>query len=178
MGNFFWHVLIYSFFGYLLEKAFAFAVRSPHPVRRCFLLLPLCPVYGLGMAAVLAAPQSLRSSPVLILWGGAAATAVEYTVHWWYERFLGVRFWDYADQPWNLQGRVCLPFSLVWGVLTACAVRWIEPWVAALCASLPPWLTLCAAAAVLWDGAASARVLLATGDIDTLGFRPFGKDRT
>ena len=178
MSRVFWHILIYSFFGYLLEKAFAFAVRSPHTVRRCFLLLPLCPVYGLGMLAVLAAPAALRASPLLIIWGGAAATAVEYALHWWYERFLGVRFWDYADQPWNIHGRVCLPFSLVWGLLTACALRWVEPWVAALSDSLPLWLTLGAAAVLLLDGAASARVLLTTGDIDALGFRLPGKDKT
>ena len=49
-----WYFWIYSFFGFLLEKAFAAATHSPHRVRRCFLLLPLCPVYGLGMLAVLA----------------------------------------------------------------------------------------------------------------------------
>lgn len=42
----FWLVIFYSFGGYLLEKGYAAAVRSPHRVRKCFLLLPLCPVYG------------------------------------------------------------------------------------------------------------------------------------
>ena len=90
-----WYFWIYSFFGYLLEKAFAAATHSPHPVRRCFLLLPLCPVYGLGILAVLALPEGIRDSGWLFLFGGMAATAVEYAVHWWYETFLGVRFWEY-----------------------------------------------------------------------------------
>ena len=47
----FWLVIFYSFGGYLLEKGYAAAVRSPHRVRKCFLLLPLCPVYGLAMLA-------------------------------------------------------------------------------------------------------------------------------
>ena len=37
----FWLVIFYSFGGYLLEKGYAAAVRSPHRVRKCFLLLPL-----------------------------------------------------------------------------------------------------------------------------------------
>ena len=108
MSALFWHFVFYSFFGYLVEKLFAFAVRSPHRVRRCFLVLPLCPVYGLGMLAVLAAPEFLLHSPLLPLWGTFAATAVEYTMHLFYERALGVRFWDYTGQPGNLGGRVCL----------------------------------------------------------------------
>ena len=55
-----WYFWIYSFLGFLLEKAFAAATHSPHPVRRCFLLLPLCPVYGLGMLAVLSLPEGIR----------------------------------------------------------------------------------------------------------------------
>ena len=42
----FWLFLLYSFGGYVLEKLYAAARRSPHQVRKCFLLLPLCPVYG------------------------------------------------------------------------------------------------------------------------------------
>ena len=51
-----WYFWIYSFLGWLLELAFAAVSRSPDRRRRCLLLLPLCPVYGLGMLAVLALP--------------------------------------------------------------------------------------------------------------------------
>ena len=49
----FWFFFFYSFGGYGLEKAYAFITRPRHRVRKCFLLLPLCPVYGLAMTAVL-----------------------------------------------------------------------------------------------------------------------------
>ena len=50
----------YSFLGYGLEKLHARLFRSPRQVRKCFLLLPLCPVYGLAMTALLAlAPAKL-----------------------------------------------------------------------------------------------------------------------
>ena len=73
-----WRFWLYSFLGYLLEKAFAAATASPHQTRKCFLLLPLCPVYGLAVLAVLALPPTLRDGFWrLAFWGGAAATAVE-----------------------------------------------------------------------------------------------------
>ena len=51
-----WYFWIYSFLGWILERAYAFLVQSGRQERRCLLLLPLCPVYGLGMLAVLALP--------------------------------------------------------------------------------------------------------------------------
>ena len=54
-----WWFWIYSFLGYLLEKGFAWATQSEQQGRKGFLALPLCPVYGLGMLAVLALPLIL-----------------------------------------------------------------------------------------------------------------------
>ena len=92
-----WYFWIYSFLGYLLEKAYAALTHGAHQRRRCFLLLPMCPVYGLGMLAVLALAPAWDEGLWLIAVGGLATTAVEYGVHWAYETLLGVRFWDYLS---------------------------------------------------------------------------------
>ena len=54
MAEFLWIFWSFSLLGWGLERLFAAVTRSPQRRRRCLLLLPLCPVYGLGMAAVLA----------------------------------------------------------------------------------------------------------------------------
>ena len=138
MARWLWYFWMYSFLGFLLEKLFAAVTHAERQERKCFLLLPMCPVYGLGMLAVLALPTAwTRALTALVLWGGLTATVVEYAVHWAYERFWGVRFWDYSGVFGNLRGRVCLPFSLAWGLLTAAAVRLVHPTVAALAAQIP-----------------------------------------
>ena len=77
-----WQFWTYSFLGYLLEKAFAAATHAPNQVRRCFFLMPMCPVYGLGAMAVLALPPEMSDSFLsLAWWGGVTATAAEYAVH-------------------------------------------------------------------------------------------------
>ena len=53
-----WLFCFYSFLGYLLERMFAKITASPRQVRKGFLLLPLCPAYGLAMVADLAASSS------------------------------------------------------------------------------------------------------------------------
>ena len=118
-----WYGIFYSFLGWGLEKAFAAATRSKHRLRRCFVFLPLCPVYGLGMLAVLAlGTEHVPSLWARVLLGAFAATVVEYAVHAAYERLFAVRFWDYSATKCDVNGRICLPFSLCWGVLTLLAV--------------------------------------------------------
>ena len=163
-----WYFWVYSFLGYLLEKAYVALTHGAHQRRRCFLLLPLCPVYGLGMLAVLALAPVWNDGPWLIAAGGLAATAVEYGVHWAYETLLGVRFWDYSQVPGNLHGRVCLPFTLAWGVLSAAAVWWVQPWVEALVREIPPVVTYGFLMIFAADALLTARFLWVTHDIEGL----------
>lgn len=168
----FWLFLLYSFGGYVLEKLYAAVRRSPHQVRKCFLLLPLCPVYGLAMLAVLHLPPDMTGTFWrLALYGGLTATAVEYAVHFLYEKLLGVMFWDYSATKMDLNRRVCVPFALVWGPLAALTVRYVHPWVSALAARIPPVITLAVLLVFVADCFLSARVLRRGGDIDLLSLR-------
>ena len=172
MSLWLWQFWIYSFIGYLLEKGFAAATRAEKQTRKGFLLLPLCPVYGLGVLAVLALPPTLRDNFwSLALFGSLAATAVEYAVHWAYDRLLGVRFWDYSDVKGNVRGRVCLPFSIIWGVLLAVALPWVQPPLAAVLARIPAGVTYAALLVFTVDAVASFRVLQCTGDTERLSLR-------
>lgn len=144
MSDWFVYFLFYSLTGYVLEKLFARAVHSNRQVRKCFLLLPLCPVYGLAMTAVLAlAPVGGFWS--LALTGGLVCTLAEYLVHLFYDKFFDVQFWDYTQLPGHIHGRVCPLFTLIWGVLSALAVRWVHPSVERLAERVPPELLF-----ILW----------------------------
>ena len=167
-----WLFIFYSFGGYLLEKAFAAATAAPHQVRKCRLLLPLCPVYGLGMLTVLALPpQWTDTAWKLGVFGALAVTAVEFAVHWLYEKLLGVRFWDYSPVKGDVAGRVCLPFAAVWGVLVVLTVRFVHPWVAWLAAAVPDWLTYGALLLLTADTVVSALVLRRGGDVELMSVK-------
>ena len=167
MAVWLWEFWAFSFLGWCLERLFAALTRSPQQRRRCLLVLPLCPVYGLGMAAVLALPRSFLTGWRLYVFGGLAATAVEYLYHWWGDTFLGVRFWDYSTAPGNLRGRVCLPFSLAWGLLLFPAVR-LAPAVAAMASRTPPFLTWLCLMGFTADAVCSLRFLAVTHDLNAL----------
>lgn len=175
MAVWFWEFLFYSFGGYLLERWFARRTHAEKQTRKCMLLLPLCPVYGLGMTAVLAMPESWQTFPWLILTGAVVTTAVEYAVHWGYGVLLGVQFWDYSTVRGNLRGRVCLPFSLAWGVLTAAAIWSIQPLLVPIITRIPPGVTYAAILLFTTDAVCSARVLLVTRDTESLHLKNLRK---
>ena len=171
-----WTFWTYSFFGYLLERGYAAATRAAQPPGQGFLLLPLCPVYGLGALAVLALPPALTDGFwSLALWGGLAATAVEYVVHLLYDRLLGVRFWDYTQVRGNLRGRVCLPFSLAWGLLTGAALPPVQRALGPVLAAVPPAVTYAVLLVFTADAVVSLRLLRRAGDPGILSLRARGR---
>ncbi len=169
MSLWLWRFWIYSFLGCLLERAFAACTRSPRRRRRCFLLLPLCPVYGLGVLAVLALPRTLRDSFWdLAIWGGLVATAVEFGVHLFYERLLGVQFWDYRGVWGNWGGRICVPFSVAWSLLLALALPPAERLLTPLLSAIPPQATVLALLLFTADTVGSLWFLGRTHDVERL----------
>lgn len=168
MSRWFLYFLYYSLAGYVLEKVFAKAVHAAKQVRKCFLFLPLCPVYGLAMTVLLAAAPPDLSFPGLVLLGAAVCTAVEYGVHLFYDRVFHVQFWDYRPLRGHIHGRVCPQFSAVWGLLSAIAVRWIQPAAAAAAAGTPSWAVFLVWMILAADCVFTAALLLRRRDTELL----------
>ena len=55
-------------------------------------------------------------------------------------RIFHTSWWDYSDQKFNFQGRICLGVSLGWGVLTVLLFRVIHPLVEKLVAIYPVYV--------------------------------------
>lgn len=50
--------------------------------------------------------------------GSLLITTVEFVIGIWVNLILKLNVWDYSALPLNILGQVCLPFSLIWFVLT------------------------------------------------------------
>ena len=164
----FWSFAAYSFLGFLLEVAFA-AAAGGRPDRKGLWVLPLCPVYGAGACLILLLTARVSSRPPAVFFLSAlAATAAEYLAALYHERVLGVSFWNYDGLPGNLQGRVCLPFSLAWGVLGLALVYCVHPALAPWLARIPAPVGRMALATLLADALFTAAALRGTGDTASL----------
>lgn len=82
-------------------------------------------LYGAGAVLLtLALYQYRNRGPVWSFLGGfLVGSALEYVCSWAQELLLGSRSWDYSAMPLNVNGRICLMYSVFWGLL---GVMWIK----------------------------------------------------
>lgn len=113
----------YAFLGWLLETSVA-AIRKKHMVNRGFLNGPLCAIYGITAVFMTRYLYELQSSPVFLFLGCMIiATAVEWLAGHALERIGHGKWWDYSNKKWNMDGYICLQYSVLWGILGLLAMK-------------------------------------------------------
>lgn len=120
----FQNLLIYYFLcsaiGWILEMLYGYMVFG-HFVNRGFLYGPICPIYGCGAVLIVIIAETIGKKELntagkfLILM--AIFTALEYTASLLLEIIFNQRWWDYTNELLNINGRVCLVFSLMFGLM-------------------------------------------------------------
>ena len=114
---------LYAFLGWLLETTVA-AVRKKHMVNRGFLNGPLCAIYGITAVFMTRYLYDLQSSPVFLFLGCMIiATAAEWIAGHVLERIGHGKWWDYSNKKWNMDGYICLQYSVLWGILGVLALK-------------------------------------------------------
>ena len=117
---------IYSFIGWVWECCFV-SVRKRRWVNRGFMYGPMLPIYGFGALAVLISTLRVRDSiPLIFLFGMVGATLLEYVTGAVMERLFNVKYWDYSNQKFNLNGYICLTSSLGWGLFSVLLVKFVH----------------------------------------------------
>ena len=136
-------VLLFFFYclcGWVWESCYV-SLRKRHWVNRGFLHGPLLPIYGSGAIIILFATLPVADSlPLVWLFGMLAATVLEYATGEAMEAIFKVRYWDYSNQPFNLNGHICLTSSIAWGFFSILLVRFVHPPIAKLLSDIPSWL--------------------------------------
>ena len=160
----FWLFVAYSFLGFLLETAFTALRTGKFANRKTMLLLPLCPVYGLGGAALVLLNENVSLPPVAFaILGGLACAAIEYGYSLTCELLFRVRLWDYGQGPGSINGRVHLLFCVYWIALVLPVIAWVQPAVQNILSALPNALFPLSVALVLADAATTATLLYRFG---------------
>lgn len=120
-----WLFFTYSFLGWILETATA-AVRRRRFVNRGLVNGPLCVIYGITGMAVMLFCRELQGI-WLFLGSMIFSTLAEWIAGHVIEKMYHERWWDYSNMKWNLDGYICLPVSIVWGILGMIMMRWGAP---------------------------------------------------
>lgn len=122
------YFIIYSIIGYIIETIFGIITKGVWESRQSFLYGPFCAIYGLGAVIMILALQNFSQNNNRLFFGGfIVGSIVEYIVSWIGEVVLNVKWWDYSNMPLNLNGRICVFFSIFWGLLAIYLMSYINP---------------------------------------------------
>ena len=132
--------LVYSFLGWVAETVAA-TIKGRRFTNRGVASGPFCFIYGFTAVLLAVAFADLRSQPLALFLGCAIdATVVEWLTAKLLERVHRRKWWDYSGMRFNIDGYICLQYSLLWGALGTATVLWINDLLFRLYALLPGWL--------------------------------------
>ena len=123
------YFVIYSVLGYLIETIYCIVKYGVFECRQSFIYGPFCAIYGLGAIVIILCLQkfSHKSHHSIFIGGMIVGSVLEYTVSWLGELILHVRWWDYSQYPLNINGRICLAYSVFWGILSLYLIVSLNP---------------------------------------------------
>lgn len=125
----FYYFIIYSFMGWCIETVYA-TINKKEFVNRGFLHGPFCPIYGYGTLSIIVLLKSIESNYVFLFLGSVLLTStIEYVTGLILENLFNSTWWDYSDKPYNLHGRICLSFSIIWGFISIFILKIVHPYV-------------------------------------------------
>ncbi len=142
--------MTYAFGGWAMEVIISLLQRRKL-VNRGFLVGPICPIYGVGALLLSLVVNSDESLLVIFCVAVVGSAVLEYSVSYIMEKLFRVRWWDYTDRPFNLNGRICAESVLAFGVIGVLILKIINPALLALYSSMPQFLMfLLAAVLAAW----------------------------
>ena len=142
------YFIIYSFLGFIVETIFGILTKGVLESRQSCLYGPFCCIYGLGAAIMIPGLEKFRKSNwALAIAGMIEGSIIEYVISWVGEIIFQIKWWDYSTLPLNINGRICLLFSVFWGILALVLFRLINPFIERTIDKLPKkWFDIIAIA--------------------------------
>ncbi|MDO4555203.1 MAG: hypothetical protein Q4B70_08685 [Lachnospiraceae bacterium] len=109
---------VYCFLGWCVESLYVSYFQKKW-VNRGFMHGPYIPLYGSGALIVTYVTLPVKNSVLLtFVIGAVAASVLEYVTGVLMEAIFKVRYWDYSNKRFNLNGHICLLNTVEWGFLS------------------------------------------------------------
>lgn len=117
---YFWTFILGSFLGVIIESVWCLLKNKKFESRKGVIFGPFNPLYGCAATALSFSINCLSNQTAgrMFLIGVVVSSVIEYLCSYYQEKLTGRVSWDYKNFKWNLNGRINLVYSLMWGVLS------------------------------------------------------------
>lgn len=114
------------------------SIFSKKITNRGFLSGPYCPIYGIGGLIIAIFLEPFASNPIVIfLLAFLFTTLLEYVTSFLMEKAFNAKWWDYSKRKCNINGRVCLLNSILFGIGGLVITYFVHPYVITLVNIIP-----------------------------------------
>lgn len=118
---------VYAFLGWVLETVYA-TIKKRCFINRGFLNGPFCPIYGFGTIVLITFLKPFMNNVfALFIFSIILTSLLEYLTGYILETLFHSSWWDYNNRKYNIKGRICLEFSIYWGLLSIFILKIIHP---------------------------------------------------
>lgn len=118
---------IYSFLGWIMEVTLTL-ITDKKFVNRGFLLGPCCPIYGCGCILLnLLLHNYTNNILVLFILTMFTCSLLEYITSFLMEKIFKLRWWDYSQMKFNINGRIYLETMTPFSILGVLAIKFATP---------------------------------------------------
>ena len=140
--DYFLYFLLYSFIGWSLEVILKY-LDDKKLVNRGFLLGPICPIYGVGVILIILL-IGCRDNDLLSIFLKSIliCSVLEYATSFIMEKMFKARWWDYSNNRFNINGRICLETMLPFGIGATTVLYFIHPRVIKYASYISPSIKL------------------------------------
>ena len=127
MEKYFLLFMTYSVFGWCLEVVGKFITKGEF-VNRGFLIGPYCPIYGSGaLIMTFLLNRYVDDKLVLFVMAIVVCSLIEYITSFVMEKIFHIRWWDYSNYRFNINGRICLETMIPFGILGVIGLCYVNP---------------------------------------------------
>ncbi|MDO4177053.1 MAG: DUF975 family protein [Bacillota bacterium] len=117
----------FAMIGWCWEVFYHFVLNGDL-VNRGSLWGPWIPIYGVGGACVVVFLKKLGDRPPLLaLLTFICCGIIEYSTGWYFDNVRHIKFWDYTDYLFNLNGYICLEGLIMFTILASLGLYIIAP---------------------------------------------------
>ena len=135
----FWYFVLFSMVGLVLETIFCYVTTGVIESRKGLIWGPFCPVYGVGAVFLIFFLEHVEQKKYfkLFLYGFLIGSVIEYLLSYGLEEIYVTRFWDYSYTQKDINGRICVLYSLFWGILAILLMKIAKPKIDGLIKKIP-----------------------------------------